>query len=127
MTSMTQPSSKLRIAEKQVDDLTVLTLSGEITADDGDIAFGKYVDELIKRGHLKIVVNLAEVSYIDSAGVGMMVAEARILKQGGGLMKLSNLSGRSHRVLAMLKLKTVFEVFDDDAAALQSFSWGSRE
>lgn len=124
---MTQPSSKLRIAEKQVDDLTVLTLSGEITADDGDIAFGKYVDELIKRGHLKIVVNLAEVSYIDSAGVGMMVAEARILKESGGLMKLSNLSGRSHRVLAMLKLKTVFEVFDDEAAALQSFSWGSRD
>ena len=124
---MTQPSSKLRIAEKQVDDVTVLTLSGEITADDGDIAFGKYVDELIKRGHLKIVVNLAEVSYIDSAGVGMMVAEARILKQSGGLMKLSNLSGRSHRVLAMLKLKTVFEVFDDDAAALRSFSWGARD
>ena len=124
---MTQPSSKLRIAEKQVDDLTVLTLSGEITADDGDIAFGKYVDELIKRDHLKIVVNLAEVSYIDSAGVGMMVAEARILKQSGGLMKLSNLSGRSHRVLAMLKLKTVFEVFDEEAAALQSFSWGSRD
>jgi anti-sigma B factor antagonist len=127
MLSMTQPSSKLRIAEKQVDDVTILTLSGEITADDGDIAFGKYVDELIKRDHLKIVVNLAEVSYIDSAGVGMMVAEARILKQSGGLMKLSNLSGRSHRVLAMLKLKTVFEVFDEEAAALQSFSWGSRD
>jgi anti-sigma B factor antagonist len=124
---MTQPSSKLRIAERPVDDVTVLTLSGEITADDGDIAFGKYVDDLIKRGLTKIVVNLAEVSYIDSAGVGMMVAEARILKQHGGLMKLAHLTGRSHRVLAMLKLKTVFEVFDDEAAALRSFSWRSRE
>jgi anti-sigma B factor antagonist len=123
---MTTPS-KLRIAERQVDDVTVLTLSGEITADDGDIAFGKYVDDLIKRGVTKIIVNLAEVSYIDSAGVGMMVAESRILKQHSGLMKLANLSGRSHRVLAMLKLKTVFEVFDDEEAALRSFTWGSRE
>lgn len=123
---MTNPISKLQIAERQVDEITVLTLAGEITADDGDIAFGRLVDDLIKRGVTKIVVNLADVTYIDSAGVGMMVFEAKLLREKQGVMKLSNLTGRSHRLLAILKLKTVFEVFDDEASALKSFSWGLR-
>ena len=123
---MTNPGSKLRIAERQVDDVTVVTLSGEILADDGDIAFGKCIDDLIRRGLVKIVVNLADVSYIDSAGVGMMVFEAKLLRDKQGLMKLANLTGRSHRVLAMLKLKTVFEVFDDEESAVRSFAWGLR-
>ena len=87
---MTQPVSKLQIAERQVDDVTVLTLAGEITADDGDIAFGKYVDSLIQRGLIKIVVNLADVTYIDSAGVGMMVFESKLLRDRQGVMKLAH-------------------------------------
>jgi anti-sigma B factor antagonist len=118
--------SKLRIAERPVDDVVVLELGGEMTVDDGDIAFGKYVDGLIKAGRVKVVVDLSEVSYIDSAGVGMMVAEMKAIRQRGGLMKLANLTARSHHLLAMLKLKIVFEVFDDVAAAVKSFAWGPR-
>jgi len=119
-------TSKLQIAERQTDDITILTLSGEITLDDGDLKFGRYVDELVKQGRVKIVVNLSDVSYIDSAGVGMMVAESKLVKQRGGVMKLAHLTARSHHLLAMLKLKVVFEIFDDEQSALRSFVWGLR-
>lgn len=122
---MTQPVSKLQIAERQVDDVTVLILTGEITADDGDIAFGRRVDDLVlKKGQRKVLVDLAGVTYIDSAGVGMMAAELKIVRKQGGAMKLINLTSKSHRLLAMMKLMTVFEIFEDEAAAMRSFSRG---
>ena len=123
---MTRPPSKLQIDQRQIDDITVLTLRGEITSDDGDLAFGRCVDDLIKRGLVKLVVNLADVTYIDSAGVGMMVAESKMLQQKNGVMKLAHLTARSHHLLAMLKIRLVFELFDDEASALQSFKWGPR-
>jgi anti-sigma B factor antagonist len=123
---MTKPSSKLQIDERQIDDITVLTLRGEITADDGDLVFGRCVDELIKKGQVKIVLNLADVTYIDSSGVGMMVAESKTVYGQGGVMKLAHLTARSHHLLAMLKLKLVFEIFEDEASALRSFAWGPR-
>ena len=123
---MTQPASKLKIEERQIDDVTVLTLRGEITSDDGDLVFGRCVDNLIKRGQVKIVANLAGVTYIDSAGVGMMVAESKMLQQKQGVLKLAHLTARSHHLLAMLKIRLVFEVFDDEESALQSFKWGPR-
>lgn len=123
---MTQPASKLQIVEHQVGDVTVLTLSGEITVDDGDLAFGRRVDDLIKQRHVKIVVDLGEVTYIDSAGVGMMVAEFKMVRQHGGALKLAHLTARSHHLLAMMKLRMVFEIFEDEAAAVASFAWGLR-
>jgi anti-sigma B factor antagonist len=107
-------------------DVTVLRLSGELTLDDGDIAFGKRVDELIAAGRIKIVVNLGDVTYIDSAGVGMMVAELKRVHDKGGALKLAHLAARSHHLMAMLKLKIVFEIFDEEAAAVRSFDWGMR-
>jgi anti-sigma B factor antagonist len=124
---MSERVSKLKIAQRQVDDVVVVALSGELTLDDGDIAFGKCVDELIKSGQVKLIINLSEVTYIDSAGVGMMVAENKSVRQHGGVMKLASLSARSHHLLAMLKLKIVFDVFEDEASALKSFAWGMRE
>ena len=117
---------KLTIEERQDGDITVLTLKGEITLDNGDLAFGRYVDRLIADGRVKLVVNLADVTYIDSAGVGMMVAEQKLVQKRSGAMKLANLTARSHHLLGMLKLRTVFEIFDDEAAALHSFTWGPR-
>jgi anti-sigma B factor antagonist len=123
---MTQLPSKLQIAERHVDDVTVLNLSGELTVDDGDIAFGKHVDALVDNGRSKIVVDLSNVTYIDSAGVGMMVAELKRVRQAGGEMKLAHLTARSHHLLAMMKLKLVFDIFDDEQAAIRSFDWGLR-
>jgi anti-sigma B factor antagonist len=123
---MTYPPSKLEIAERLLNDVTVLNLSGEITVDDGDIKFGTHVDELIKNGRTKIVVDLSKVTYIDSAGVGMMVAELKKVRQNGGAMKLSQLTARSHHLLALMKLKLVFDIFADEQAAVRSFDWGLR-
>jgi anti-sigma B factor antagonist len=123
---MSERPSKLTIDERTEGEITILTLRGEITVDDGDIAFGRYVDGLIRAGRVKIVVNLAEVTYIDSAGVGMMVAELKMVREAGGVMKLSNLTARSYHLLAMMKLKMVFDIFDDEAAAVASFRWGMR-
>jgi anti-sigma B factor antagonist len=118
--------SKLQIDERRVGDVTVLALRGEMIVDDGDLKFGKRVDELIKQKRVDIVVNLEGVTYIDSSGVGMMVAQLRMVQQKGGAMKLAHLTARSHHLLAMLKLRMIFDIFDDEASAVRSFAWGPR-
>jgi anti-sigma B factor antagonist len=120
---MGEPVSKLQIEERQVEDVTVLTLTGELTLDDGDLKFGKHVDDLVLRqGRRKVLVDMGGVTYIDSAGVGMLAAELRILRRNGADMRLVHLQARNHRLLAMMKLMTVFEVFEDEAMALSSFA-----
>ena len=119
---MNEPS-KLQIAEHQQGGVTVLTLAGELTLDDGDLAFGRYVDQMIAAGRRQIVVDLSNVSYIDSAGVGMLVAESQRLTKQEGAMRLARLTARSHHLLAMLKLKFVFEIYDDVESAVRSFTW----
>jgi anti-sigma B factor antagonist len=117
---MAERMSKLQIIERQVNDVTVLALSGEIRADAGDEALGRHLDELIARKRLKIVVNLSGVTYIDSSGVGIMVAKMKLVRKDGGALRLACLTARSQQLLAMLKL--VFEIFDDEDAAVNSFS-----
>lgn len=117
------PESKLSIVERQVDGVTVLILTGQILLDDGDLAFRSQVHELISRGSVKIVVDLGGVTYIDSSGVGMMAAKLKTVRESGGDMRLVHLTSRSQRLLAMLKLVTVFETFEDEAAAVGSFTW----
>jgi anti-sigma B factor antagonist len=119
---MAEPS-KLQIADQQQGDVSVLVLSGELTLDDGDIAFGRYVDQMIEAGRRQFVIDLSGVNYIDSAGVGMLVAESKRVTQNGGAMRLARLTARSHHLLAMLKLKFVFEVYDDVDTAVRSFGW----
>ena len=118
--------SALHIDERHVGDITVATLTGEITVDSGDLAFGKYVDQQIEAGKINLVINLANVTYIDSAGVGMMVAKLKTLQKEGGVMKLAQLTARSHHLLAMMKLRLVFDIFEDEVSAIRSFSWGPR-
>ena len=114
--------SKLAIDERQVGDVVVVSLTGEITLDDGDLKFGRRIDELLKKGQRKILVDLGGVTYIDSAGVGMMVFEFKAAHNSGGALKLLNLTGHSNRLLSTVKLKSVFEVFEDEAMAIRSFS-----
>ena len=117
------PDSKLQIAEHQTDDVTVLTLTGQILLDDGDLAFRRHIHDVIARGHTKVVVDLGGVTYIDSAGLGMMAGKLKTVRDAGGDMKLVALTGKTQRLLAMVKLGSLFEVFEDQAAALRSFSW----
>ena len=116
-------NSALQIVERDAGDVVVLTLSGEITLDDGDLAFGRWIDGLQARGSRKIVVDLAGVTYIDSAGVGMMAAMLKDVRKRGGDIRLLRLNTKGQRLFGVLKLKTMFEVFDDEAAALRSFEF----
>jgi anti-sigma B factor antagonist len=117
-----EKESKLAIEERQVGDVVVLSLQGEITLDDGELKFGRRIDDLLNKGQLKILIDLARVTYIDSAGVGMMAFEYRAVRAKGGALKLLGLTGHSHRVLALMKLMTVFEVFEDEPMAIRSFA-----
>jgi anti-sigma B factor antagonist len=113
--------SKLRIEEREVGDVTVLTLGGEITLDDGDLVFGRYVDQVLARKRVKILVDLAGVTYIDSSGIGMMVAELRLARKHGGDMRLLRLTSKGQRLFSLLKLRSTFEAFEDEAMAVRSF------
>lgn len=123
---MTQSGSRLQIAERRFGDVTVLVLTGEMLLDDGDLAFRKKVHELIDEGRPRIVVDLDGVTYIDSSGIGMMVAKVKTARERQGDIKLLRLTRRTQHLLAMLKLVLVFEVFEDEAAAVRSFSWSGR-
>jgi anti-sigma B factor antagonist len=117
--------SKLTIEERHSGDVTVLALTGQMLLDDGDLAFGRWISDLIERKHTKVVLDLGGVSYIDSSGVGMIVFQQKALKQQGGDMKLLHLNRRAETLFGMLKLLIVFDRFDDEAAAVRSFGWAA--
>jgi anti-sigma B factor antagonist len=119
MNAMTD--SKLAIEERQTGDITVLVLKGQMVLDDGDLAFGRRIRDLVDRGAVKVVLDLGGVTYIDSSGVGMLVAKLKTLKERGGDMRLLNLNRRAESLLGMLKLLVVFETFQDETAAVRSF------
>lgn len=119
-------SSKLAIAERESGDVTILTLSGQLVLDDGDLAFRKKIHELVDRGRTRIVVNLGDVTYIDSAGVGMVVSKLKTLRERGGDMKLLNLNMRGLRIFGITKLMFVFDTFDSEALAVKSFEFDAR-
>src|SRR5688572_2613464 len=97
-------ASKLQIEERHTGDVTVLALSGEMLVDDGDLALRQRVHELLDQGQVKILVDLAGVTHIDSANVGMLVAKQKTVRERGGDVKLMHLTDRSQRLLALMKL-----------------------
>jgi anti-sigma B factor antagonist len=119
---MAEEASRLQIAERQVEDVTILVLSGEMLVDDGDLAFGRKVGELINRGQVKLIVDLGAVTHIDSSGVGMMVAKAKTVHAAHGDMKLVHLTSRTQRLLSMMKLALVFETYEDEVSAIRSYA-----
>jgi len=114
-------TSKLRIDDRHVGDVTVLDLVGEITLDDGDLGLRKKVHALLEAGRHKILLNLAGVTKVDSAGVGMLVAKLKTVREAGGDIKLLHMTNRSARLFGVMKILLVFESFDDEAAAVRSF------
>jgi anti-sigma B factor antagonist len=116
------PSSKLDIQERDAGDVTIMTLTGEVSLDDGDLYFRRAVHALVGRGRVKILVDLAGVSLIDSSGVGMIVAKLKTVREKGGDLKLLHLTRRSAHLFGLLKLATVFDVHDDEAMAMKSFA-----
>ncbi len=112
----------VKMTTRQVGDVTVIDAAGRITLGEGASAFRDTVRDLANKGDKKILLNLSEVSYIDSSGIGEMVSGFTTVTNHGGQLKLLGLSKRVKDLLQITKLYTVFEVFDDEAAAVRSFS-----
>src|SRR6187455_3221869 len=112
----------MQIDERTVGDVLVLDVKGRITLGEGDELLKDKVNSLLNQGHKKIVLNLAEVPYIDSAGLGEIVRTYTTVSRQGGSLKLLNLTKRITDLLAITKLLTVFETFDSENDAVRSFS-----
>ena len=112
----------VKLTTRQVGDVTVIDAVGRITLGDGASAFRDTIRDLAGKGQKKLLLNLAEVSYIDSSGIGEMVSGFTTVSNQGGQLKLLNLTKRVKDLLQITKLYTVFEVFEDEAAAVRSFS-----
>ena len=111
----------ISLSNRQVGDVTVIDVSGRITLGEGSSAFRDSVKDVIAKGSKKILLNLGEVTYIDSAGIGELVSSFTTVQNAGGQMKLLNLTKRVKDLLQITKLYTVFEVYDDEAQALASY------
>ena len=111
----------MQIAERAVGDVMVLDLKGKITLGEGDELLKDKVNSLVNQGHKKIILNLADVPYIDSAGLGEVVRTYTTVSRQGGSLKLLNLTKRITDLLSITKLLTVFECHDNEAEALKSF------
>lgn len=112
----------LKTSTRQVGTATVIDLSGRIVLGEGSSLLRETVKDLASRGQKKLLLNLADVSYIDSSGLGALVASFTTIKGQDGQIKLLNLTSKVHDLLQITKLLTVFDVFTDEATALKSFS-----
>jgi anti-sigma B factor antagonist len=110
------------MSNRQVGDVTVVDATGRITLGEGASIFRDMIRDLAAKGNKKILVNLGDVSYIDSSGIGEMVSSFTTVTNHGGQLKLLGLNKRVKDLLQITKLYTVFEVFDDEASAVRSFA-----
>ena len=116
----------MQIEERNVGDVVVLDLKGKVTLGQGDELLKDKVNSLVNQGHRKIILNLADVPYVDSAGLGEIVRTYTTVSKNGGSLKLLNLTKRITDLLAITKLLTVFETFDAESDAVRSFSASAK-
>lgn len=112
---------RIRITERQSGDVTILDLHGRLVLDDGDTSCVERIDALVRQNRVRIVLNLEDVTYIDSAGVGLIVSKYVSLRKRGGDLKLLRLSHRVRRVISIARLLAVFEAFESEDLAIKSF------
>lgn len=112
----------MKVNTRQVDGVTILDLSGRITLGEGSVTLRDTIRDLIAKGQKKILLNLAEISYLDSSGLGELVTAYTTTKNAGGEMKLLNLTKKVQDLLQITKLYTVFDVKEDETSAVSSFS-----
>jgi anti-sigma B factor antagonist len=116
----------MQIEERTVGEVVVLDLKGRITLGEGDQLLKDKVNSLVNQGRKRIILNLAGVPYIDSAGLGEIVGSYTTVSRLGGSLKLLNLTKKITDLLAITKLLTVFETFDSEDEAVRSFSASAK-
>lgn len=112
----------MKASTRQQQDITIVDLSGQIKLGEGSSVLRDTVKDLVGKGRKKILLNLADISYIDSSGVGELVSAFTSVRNQGGELKLLNLTKKVHDILQITKLYTVFDVKDDEAEALAAFN-----
>jgi anti-sigma B factor antagonist len=112
---------KMQITTRQVEDIIIVDVSGRITVGEGNVMLRDTVRGLVDKGTNKILLNLHEVGYVDSSGIGELVKSYTTVRKQGGQLKLVNLSKRVHDLLQLTRLYSVFDIQQDEASALQSF------
>ncbi len=111
----------LTIASREVDGVAVLDLSGRITLGEGSVQLRDAIRELISKGRKNILLNMGEVNYIDSSGLGELVSAYTTARNQGAGVKLLSLTKKVHDLLQLTKLYTVFDIYDDEASGIASF------
>lgn len=112
----------MTIETRTVKDVTILDIHGKITIGEGSAEIRKRVRDLLGAGHKKLLLNLGDVSYVDSSGIGELVSSFTTVTNQGGDLKLLNLTRKLRELLAITKLLTVFDVFDDEDKAVASMA-----
>ena len=112
----------MKSSTRQVDGVSIVDCSGRITLGEGSVILRDTVRELLSKGQKKILLNLGEVTYIDSSGIGELVSAFTTVRNQGGELKLLNLTKKVHDLLQITKLYTVFDVRDDEASAVKAFN-----
>jgi anti-sigma B factor antagonist len=111
----------MKASTRQVDGVTIVDLSGRITLGEGSVVLRDAVKDLVGKGQKKILLNLGDVSYIDSSGIGELVSAFTTTKNQGGELKLLHLTKKVHDLLQITKLYTVFDIKDDETVAIRAF------
>lgn len=112
----------MKASTRQVDGITIVDLSGRITLGEGSVVLRDTIRDVVAAGNKKILLNLGDVTYIDSSGIGELVSSFTSVRNQGGELKLLNLTKKVHDLLQITKLYTVFDIKDDEAQAVASFS-----
>jgi len=116
----------MQIEERAVGDVTILDLKGKVTLGEGDELLKDKVNSLVNQGRKKIILNLENVPYIDSAGLGEIVRTYTTVSRQGGSLRLLSLTKRIQDLLSITKLLTIFETFDSESDAVRSFSASAK-
>ena len=111
----------VKLTTRQIGDVSVVDVAGRITLGEGSSALRDTLREMVGKGQKKILLNLGEVSYIDSSGIGELVSAFTTVPNGGGQLKLLNLTKRVKDLLQITKLYTVFDVHDSEVSAIRAF------
>jgi anti-sigma B factor antagonist len=113
--------AELNIKERQAGDVTILDMDGKVTIGEGSVALRTAIRRLLEEGKKKILLNLSGVGYIDSSGIGELVSSYTAINKDEGQLKLLNLTQKLRDLLAITKLLTVFDVYEDESEALNSY------
>jgi anti-sigma B factor antagonist len=111
----------MRIVERRIGDVTILQLIGRLELEDGDVVLRDAVNSLVAAGRVKLVLDMKEVTRLDSAGIGTLVSKYLTARRGGGVIKLLHPTERTDHLMDITKLTTVFEIFHSEADAIKSF------